>query len=33
LVNQYIDGKKNVENVFDDVKNKINDKRAANAEM
>ena len=33
LVNQYIDGKKNVETVFDDVKNKINDKRAANAEM
>jgi len=33
LVNQYIDGKKNVETVFEEVKNKINDKRTANAEM
>ena len=33
LVNQYIDGKKNVETVFEDVKEKINNKRSANAEM
>lgn len=33
LVNQYIDGKKNVETVFEEVKNKINDKRTANTEM
>ena len=33
LVNQYIDGKKNVETVFEEVKNKINDKRLANTEM
>ena len=33
LVNQYIDGKKNVETVFEEVKSKINDKRLANTEM
>lgn len=33
LVNQYIDGKKSVEDVFDQVKTKINDKRLANTEM
>jgi len=33
LVNQYIDGKKNVETVFEEVKNKINDKRLTNTEM
>jgi len=33
LVNNYIDGKKNVETVFEEVKNKINDKRQANTKM
>ena len=33
LVNNYIDGKKSVETVFDDVKEKISDKRLANSEM
>ena len=33
LVNQYIDGKKSVEDVFDQVKTKIDDKRLANTEM
>ena len=33
IVNEYLDWKKNVETVFDDVKEKVSEKRLANTEM
>lgn len=33
IVNEYLDWKKNVETVFEEVKNKIDEKRVANSEM